>query len=244
MLLHEERYWTAVCQRQQQRIRLFETGLVFKLNGKLSQDPVISGITHGNYYQNQWDIPYNSSNLYDIKADVEALFQATGQHTDIEYRPAKHAALHPGQSAEVCIGDQIVGVFGSLHPRLLKEFDLPDNTYVFEFNINYLLKDSVPKYKRLSRFPSIRRDMALVVADEIPVAEIMKCIGDVAPDELNNLELFDVYHGEGIDKGKKSLALGLTFQRSSSTLTDEEAEAIQRRVLESLVTKFGAKLRE
>jgi phenylalanyl-tRNA synthetase beta chain len=231
-------------KRQQQRVRLFETGLVFKLNGKLSQDPVISGIIHGICFPNQWDISYNSSNLYDIKADVEALFQAVGLHSDIEFRPATHAALHPGQSAEASIGDQFAGVFGALHPRLLKQFDLPENVYVFEFNINSLLNDNIPKYKRLSRFPSIRRDMALVVADEIPVAEIMRCIGDIAPDELSNLELFDVYHGEGIEKGKKSLALGLTFQRSSSTLIDEEAEAIQSRILESLKNKFGAKLRE
>ncbi|MEE8321951.1 MAG: phenylalanine--tRNA ligase subunit beta [Gammaproteobacteria bacterium] len=231
-------------KRQQQRVRLFETGLVFKLNGKLSQAPVISGITYGNYYNNQWDIPYNSSNLYDIKADTEALFQAAGLRSDIEYRAATHAALHPGQSAEVYIGAQFAGIFGALHPRLAKKFDLPDGVYVFEFNIKSLLIDSVPKYKRLSRFPSIRRDMALVVADEIPVAEIMKCIGDIAPDELSNLELFDVYHGEGIEKGKKSLALGLTFQRSSSTLIDEEAEVILCRILESLKNKFGGKLRE
>jgi phenylalanyl-tRNA synthetase beta chain len=231
-------------KRQQQRIRLFETGLVFKLNEKLSQDPFISGITYGNYYNNQWDIPYNSCNLYDIKADVEAIFQVAGLHSDMEYRAAKHTALHPGQSVEAFIGDQILGIFGLLHPRILKEFNLPGDTYLFEININLLSNDSVAKYKRLSRFPSIRRDMALVVADEIPVSEIMMCIGEVAPDELSNLELFDVYHGEGIEKGKKSLALGLTFQRSSSTLIDEEAEAIQQRILESLKDKFSAKLRE
>ena len=231
-------------KRQQQRVRLFETGLVFKLDGMLNQVPAIGGIIYGNNFPNQFDIPYSSCNLYDMKADTEALFQALGEQSALSFRAASHTALHPGQSAAVYIKDQLAGVFGALHPRLLLRLDLPENVYVFEFYVEILSREGVPKYKRLSKFPSIRRDIAIVVANDIPVAEISRCIHDIAPDELINLELFDVYHGEGIEKGKKSLAFSLTFQRSSSTLIDGEVEAIMSRILEGLDHEFGGKLRE
>jgi phenylalanyl-tRNA synthetase beta chain len=229
--------------RQQQRVRLFETGLVFYKEKDIQQIPAIGGIIYGNIYDKQWGIADRSSDIFDLKGDVEGLLASCGYQRGSIFNPSSHPALHPGQSAEIIVDDHRVGYLGILHPRIQRKLDLPHQALLFELDIRRLSRKIAPIYQKLSKFPVIRRDLALVVAEHTPVADIIECVANTVPDMLNNLELFDVYQGEGIELGKKSLALGLTFQGSSSTLR-EEVEAIMGKILDNLQDKFGAALRE
>ncbi len=230
--------------RQQDRIRLFESGRVFKDGKEVEQDLMISGIISGNITEKQWDNPYSSSNIYDLKSDVEALVQAGRGSVEIKYVDNQHNALHPGQSAEIFIGNQAIGIIGALHPLMLKEFDLVQAAYVFELNLSSICVKTPVKFTKISKFPTVKRDISLLVDLNIPVHDITNCIETEASALLDNLELFDLYQGEGIDIEKKSLALGLTFQTSSSTLTEEEVETVMERILTALNSEFGATLRK
>ncbi len=231
-------------KRQQARIRLFETGLIFKNNKELSQSPAIAGIITGNINKNQWDMKDRACDLFDLKKDIEALFELNAYKIDVKFSPIDHSALHPGQSAKIIHENQEVGFIGALHPSVQKALGLAKETFVFECELEHISKQITVKYQKISKFPSVQRDISITVAEETPIAEIMDLIGKTTPDVLYNLELFDVYRGEAIDLGKKSLALGLTFQRTSSTLTDDEVESAVGSILEGLRKEFGALLRE
>jgi len=231
-------------KRQQQRIRLFEIGKVFSPGSTAAEVAVIAGITYGNIYYKQWGISNISSDFYDLKSDLEAILVSCLDRADIQYRAAAHKALHPGQSAEIWHNDQKIGLIGALHPLLADKQGLQQTVFMFEINLELLSPKTPVKFTKISKYPSIKRDISIVIDHEIPVQEILNCIRYQATAIFHNLELFDVYHGEGIDSGKKSLALGLTFQRSSSTLTDEEADIAVGNILNSLYKQFGATLRE
>ena len=231
-------------KRQQSRVRLFETGLIFSGAENLRQYPVLSGIMYGNKYNKQWDINNTLCDLYDLKQDVQALLKASFAADSLDFRSGEHAMLHPGQTVRVVVGDEDIGIFGQLHPRIRAELGIPNDVYLFEFIINKLNITKPIKYQPISRYPAVARDIAIVLDDSIALAEVLAEIKKSATNLLTNLELFDVYHGEGIEKGKKSLALGLTFQTTSSTLKDEEVEAIMKEVIAGLNDKFGATLRE
>lgn len=229
--------------RQQQRIRLFETGLIFKNDTDLHQIPAIAGIISGNIDKNQWDTKDKLSDFFDLKKDVEALFGIDGYQMTVDFSPIEHPALHPGQSAKIMYNKQELGFIGALHPSIQKQLDIAKGVLVFELELRNISQQITAKYRQISKFPSVRRDLSITVDESTPVAEIMKLISETTPDVLYNLELFDVFRGEAIDLGKKSLALGLTFQRTSSTLTDDEVESAVGSILENLHKKFGALLR-
>lgn len=232
--------------RQQLRVRLFETGLVFqKTGGEISQIPVIGGIIYGNIYNKQWDNKDTSCDYFDIKGDVEEILRISGMLQEgTEFRPLNHPALHPGQSAGIFFENQYIGLVGALHPALQLSLELVQTTYVFELHVQSISKQITAKYQKLSKFPAVKRDLAIVVGAEITLDQVIKSIKNAAIGTLINLELFDVYQGEGIDLGKKSLAMGLTFQGSSSTLTDEEVVASMGVVLSRLKNELGGTLRE
>ncbi|MEM7304140.1 MAG: phenylalanine--tRNA ligase subunit beta [Pseudomonadota bacterium] len=229
-------------KRQQERMRIFESGLVYQGTEKLQQDSHIAGLIYGNINKKQWDKENILCDFYDLKNDVEALFSIIFAN-ELTFSESKSKVLHPGQAVDVFLAGKELGFFGQLHPKLASLLDLKKNTYVFEFNMNNIVKKDVIRYQPISKFPSIRRDMAIVLDEKIPYADVLESIKNDATDVLSNLELFDVYQGEGIEKKKKSLALGLTFQVTSSTLKDEEVETIMGNVLDGLYNKFGAKLR-
>ena len=231
-------------KRQQERVRLFEIGLVFKNARHLSQEYHVGGVSIGNYYENQWNIPYNSCNLYDIKADIQSWLNTLGLEMRIHYSEIEHSALQPGQAAGVYCGETRIGWFGRLHPRIGAALALPGDCYLFECNAEKIA-DKIPSaIRKLSKFPAVKRDLSFEIGEDVPVAEVIHCVKNQLEEDLYNLELFDVYQGEGIDPGKKSLALGLTFQKTSRTLTDEEVESLMNRVLNQLGKQFGAKQRE
>ena len=231
-------------KRQQQRVRIFETGRSY-LDGDVPvQEPLIAALSYGNLYPEQWDIRDTGSNFFDIKGDVEALVQAASPNLRVEYRPYRHPALHPGQAAEIILNNQSIGFLGAVHPRVLKDLDITQTAYVFELKLAALSQKLTTNYRKLSKFPSIRRDLSIVLDREIPASEVLKCVQSAGSELLENLELFDLYIGEGIDIEKKSLSLGLTFQGTSSTLIDQEVDDLVTSILRALQSQFGAKLRE
>lgn len=230
-------------KRQRDRIRLFETGLIFKGNEDLIQDAHIGGLIYGNLYKKQWDKEDIKSDFYDLKCDVEAILHSVVEVDRVEFRQSESEILHPGQAVDVLIDDKETGCFGQLHPKIASELDLNNTVYLFDFKLKNLNKKEVVKFQAISKFPSVKRDISVLIDEVVPLAEIIASVKSDATEALSKLELFDVYQGEGIENNKKSIALGLTFQVTSSTLRDEEVKSIMGNVIDGLYNKFGAKLR-
>ena len=232
--------------RQQARVRLFEVGRRYLAgkNGQTHEQRIISGVACGSTVAEQWGIKDRSVDFFDVKADVEALLAVSGRN--YEFRPAQHPALHPGQTAEIALrGDaKPIGIMGTVHPEIQKKTGLDGSVILFELEAEALLAAIIPEFREISRFPAIRRDLAVVLRIETSAQSVLDCVQKVAGQLLVNLELFDEYRGEGIDSGRKSLALGLTFQDTSRTLNDEDVEAVMGRVVTALQADFDAQLRQ
>lgn len=229
--------------RQQTRVRVFESGRRFLPGAKgLVEQPVIAGAVTGHAAEEQWAIPKRGADFYDVKADIEALLALTGQPDRFRFIPGSHSALHPGQTAAIHLGEEQVGWLGALHPGLQAQLEL-DPVVLFELALPALTQRRVPAFTEISRFPAIRRDLAVVVSEATAAQQVADTIRRVAGNLLVNLQLFDVYRGEGIDSGRKSLALGLTLQDSSRTLREAEVDALMTQVISTLTTEVGAKLR-
>ena len=228
--------------RQQSRIRLFETGLVFvRDEGRILQPAMIGAIALGPVVPEQWADRARTVDFYDVKGDVESLLALSGGAA--EFIPETHPALHPGQSAAIVRHGERVGVIGVLHPALASEFKLP-GAVLFELQLDTVNTGSPPKFKALSRFPAVRRDISLLAPEATSASVIRKCIEQAGVGILEHLELFDVYLGEGIDSGMKSISLALTFQSRSRTLDDTEVNAALSVILDSLSRNLGVALRE
>ena len=233
--------------RQQPRVRLFESGQCFlqESDDSLKQDPLIAGLITGNVYDEQWGIASRQADFYDLKADVQAMLDLTGQGQHFSFTAAKHPALHPGQSARISNRDkQSLGWIGMLHPRLEKELGFNSQVFLFEMDLTSLLARRLPVFQSLSKFPSVRRDLAIVVDQNIPVEDLVKCIYSTKSSIVKNVKTFDVYTGERVELGKRSIAFGLIFQASSLTLTDSEIDAAVSEVLDKLAKEFRTELRD
>ena len=231
-------------KRQCSRIRLFEVGLVFSGGDKITETPVVGGLICGNISGKQWAIKDREGDFFDLKKDVENLISYSIPIEKVEFRPFLHSALHPKQAAQIIIKGQKRGFMGALHPLIRDSLQINQPVFFFELSLQALVEHETPVYSQISRFPSIRRDISLLVAAETPVADIIKSVWQAAPTELTKLELFDVYYGENFDIAKKSLALGLTFEGYSRTLTDIEVESLLSSIVGQLCRNFGATLRE
>ena len=230
--------------RQQARVWLFESGLRFRRRrGETLQEPVLAGLASGSALPDQWGLSRRPVDFYDVKADVEALLASTGVAAEFRFEPTSHPALHPGQAAAIFRGAEEVGRLGALHPAHLRSLDIEGPVYLFELGLGPLQQGVLPRFAPLSRFPAIRRDLAVVVDEAVPAEAVRVAIGQAAGDMLNDLELFDVYRGEGIEGGRKSLALSLTLQAADRTLLDAEVDAVVRGVLEALEREYKATLR-
>jgi len=231
--------------RQQNRIRIFESGLRFiKQHDEIKQDLMLSGLVTGSVYPEQWSEVTRRVDYYDLKADLEAVLALTGNEGGFTFEPAAHPSLHPGQSARLRCGEETLGWIGMLHPEIERNLDLDGSTYLFEIRIDERLEGHLPAYQALSKFPSIRRDIAIVVDEDIEYRQVSACIRHAVPKALKEILLFDVYTGEKVDSGLKSLALGLILQETSHTLTDSEVDGIVDRVLLVLKGELNAQLRD
>lgn len=229
--------------RQQMRIRLFEIGPRF-VPGPMGvrEESVVAGAIFGLAAPEQWGTSKRAVDFYDLKGDVEALLSLA--HSGFEIQSAKHPALHPGQCAAVLRQGERIGVFGALHPTLQTKLGLDKPVFLFELGLAGLARVDIPRFREISKYPSVRRDLAVVVAESTPAQTVHDCVARAAGGLLANLELFDEYHGEGIDFGRKSLALALTLQDYSRTLNEEVAEAVIQRVVVALKSELGAQLRQ
>ncbi|HHB92449.1 MAG TPA: phenylalanine--tRNA ligase subunit beta [Thioploca sp.] len=227
-------------KRQMNRIRLFETGLRFIKSEELQQEQMLAGVVSGMRWSKQWGQTEQPIDFFDVKSDVEALIS----HTNYHFAPATHSALHPGQTAAIYCNDENIGLLGALHPSLVQELELQAPIYLFELRLLPLYKVSLPQFKEISKYPSIRRDLALVVSEDINISQLQTCIWRMNIETLIDLQLFDVYQGKGIPLDQKSLAIGLLFQSDLRSLTDSEIDDIVRQLINKLEQTFGAKLRE
>ncbi|MDP2902378.1 MAG: phenylalanine--tRNA ligase subunit beta [Methylovulum sp.] len=230
--------------RQQQRVRLFETGLRFvKKDGDVRQQKTLAGLILGSAYPEQWGEKSRKVDFFDMKADVQSMFALSG--CNAEFLVAKHSALHPGQSAEILssAGEKI-GWIGMLHPTLEKQLGFDTQIFLFELDQNLLLNKRIPLFRPLSKYPSVRRDLALIVREEIAAREVISSIKDCNEPMLQDVVIFDIYHGKGVADGFKSIALSLHLQNDIQTLTDSEIDAILKRVLDTLINKISARLRD
>ena len=230
--------------RQQNRVRLFESGLRFVGQlAELRQESMLAGVITGNRLTESWSHGRESVDFYDLKGDVEALLAAAGDAEAFRFVAGEHPALHPGQCARIEREGRTVGYMGAIHPQLAAELGIEQPLFLFELQLASLAEGKLPVFSELSRFPEVRRDLALLVDRDTPAEELLSCIRESAGDYLTDLKLFDVYQGKGIDPLRKSLAVGLTWQHPSRTLNDDEVSAATQTILTSLGERFNATLR-
>jgi phenylalanyl-tRNA synthetase beta chain len=230
--------------RQQNRVRLFEAGLRFiKKDGETQQQKMLAGLVLGDVYSDQWGDKARKVDFFDMKADIEAIFALTG--CQVRFLSAQQSALHPGQTAEILTSDgETVGWMGMLHPNLEKQLGFDTQVFLFELDQNRLLNKRIPVFKSLSKYPSVKRDLALIVNEDVSASEIVSCIMGSAEPSLQEVVIFDIYRGKGVEEGSKSIALTLVMQDYKQTLTDTEIDAIVGRLLTLLNTEKNAKLRD
>lgn len=231
--------------RQWERFKLFEIGICFLKKGKeLSELPKLAGLMMGFTSPEQWGIPPHPADFYDVKGDLESLFSFLNLEKALNFKLAKHAALHPGQTAGIYLEEQRIGIVGALHPSVLQSLHLSDQVFLFELDLNILLnKIHKPILKEISKLPEVRRDIAILVNQAIPAKEIQDTIKLTAGDWLKDVFIFDVYQGTGVSPGLKSIALALIFQHPTRTLVDDEITKQLTHVIETLQGKMGAVLR-
>ena len=227
--------------RQQQRLCLFEAGLIFEATAAQTlQRPMLGAVRYGSRFPKQWGIGEDATDFYDLKGDIEAICGVLPDSERLVCKPLDHPAFHPGQSAEVYRDGQWAGRFGLLHPALANEYKLASGLWLMELFQSALVQVKMPVFQAFSRHPVVRRDIAVVVDEAVSAGELRKCVGQARADMLKKLELFDVYRGEGIDSGRKSMAFTLTFQAPSRTLDDAEVNASVKKILDSLAKHLGA----
>ncbi len=231
--------------RQQGRIRLFESGLRFvRQDEEIKQEKMLAAVVTGSVDPEQWGQPARAVDFFDLKGDVQALLALTGLPGAFSFAAAEHPSLHPGQSARVLRDGEPLGWIGLLHPEIERKLDLTGSTYLFEMRLNGLLEGRLPAFEPLSKYPSIRRDIAIVVDQKVEFGQVVAQVRAAAPDILQDILLFDVYTGKNIDSGLKSLAFGLILQGTSYTLTDQEVDGAVERILVALKQGLNAQLRD
>jgi phenylalanyl-tRNA synthetase beta chain len=231
--------------RQQDRVRLFESSKSF--HGELGTHTEvvrIAALATGALRPEQWGSGSESVDFYDVKADVEALLALSSSANEIQFKAANHPALQPGQTAEVIRNDEVIGVVGKLHPNLAKQYDLKRAVYLFELDAEKTLATSAPIARSISKFPTIRRDIAVIVEDKITADQLVKAVASASPELIQSVRIFDIYTGQGIEAGRKSVAIGLILQETSRTLTDDDADIVMAAAVKKLEDQFAAVLRD
>ena len=232
-------------KRNQEIIRFFESGLSFvKSEAGLTQESMLAGVVTGRAVPEQWDSQSHEVDFYDLKSDVETLLKMTGRKDEFVFKASQHPALHPGQTAELLtVSGESIGFVGLLHPALEKKLGLDQKVYLFELKQQALLTRVIPKFVELSKYQAVRRDIALVVDADLAVQSVVDYISQHGR-LIRDIVVFDVYQGQGVESGRKSIALGLILQDYSKTLVDQEVDDIVQNLVSGLAETFGARLRD
>ncbi|HEX4677356.1 MAG TPA: hypothetical protein VH209_18605, partial [Steroidobacteraceae bacterium] len=259
-------------RRQQDRIRLFEHGARFVVTaGATLEVDTLAGVACGARLPEQWGVPRDMrgpADFYDVKGDLEALLIATGAEKSFVFEPAALSCLHPGRAARILRDGREVGFIGELHPSLVRELDFTYSPVLFELDLGGTASGSAvqtsaqaqqsgaqgdfaealavqkPQHSEISRFPQVRRDIAVVVDESVALSALADRVLSSASTLLHSLRVFDVYRGTGIETGRKSIALGLIFQDISRTLTDDDVDRLMASIVTDLRESLNAKIRE
>jgi phenylalanyl-tRNA synthetase beta chain len=230
--------------RQQQRVRLFETGLCFipRSNELLQKRHIAAVITGCREYEG-WHSKPEPVDFYDLKGNLESILRLS-THSNFDFVKTTNPILHPGQGADVIYKNKTVGFIGALHPTIMPKLDLSQPVFVFELELSPILESELPNFGEISKFPSIRRDIAVTVDIEINVQSLINSIFSIKSEILREVFVFDVYTGKEVRNNRKSVALGLILQDFSRTLVDEDVDKLVIKVLNQLKKEYNAILRE
>jgi phenylalanyl-tRNA synthetase beta chain len=232
-------------RRQQSRVRLFEIGNKFDVaDDGLREIETLAGVACGTRWPEQWGSAREPLEFYDVKADVENVLALAGDAAAVRFEPDSLACLRPGRTARILRNAVPIGWLGELHPRLVKTLSLSHTLFLFELEIKSAFSSKQLQFKQISRFPTVRRDLAVVVDESVPLAVLRENVTVSASGLLSELRVFDVYRGPGVDLGRKSIALGLILQDSSRTLTDVDADAVVASVVTRLRDVLSATIRD
>ncbi len=234
--------------RQQNRLRLFEYGLKFvpdaAAEGGVRQVAVLGGVIVGSLANEHWAIAERPVDFFDLKGDVEALLSLLSDNDSVHFAAAEHSALHPGQTAAIYRQGKVVGMLGALHPEAERKLGIKGKAMLFELELSALGERQIVQAEELSKYPANRRDLALAVKSTVHFADIVATIKKVGVNQLVDLRLFDVYTGQGVADGFKSLAIALTLQDRARTLEDKDIQAVVNQVVSVLKDEFDATLRD
>ncbi len=235
-------------KRQQSNLSFFESGLVFTADEKaengVNQKPMLGGVFAGNTHAEHWSISNKPVDFFDIKGIVEEVLALSGQVVEYEFVASQHNAFHPGLCANILIGEEVIGTLGAIHPKYEKKLGLGSRTFAFELMLDKVNTRNIPEIQPISKFPAIRRDLAVIVSDQINTGKLLKSIEKIGITNLVSLNLFDLYTGEGIGDGEKSLALSIWLQSVDKTLEDQEIQDTVDKVVTHLRDNFSAALRD
>jgi phenylalanyl-tRNA synthetase beta chain len=236
-------------RRQQTRVRLFEIGSKFNISKdprslELQEVETLAGIATGTRWPQQWGSQSEPVDFYDVKADVLDVLGLTGDVSSVRFEPESLAVLRPGCAARIYRGQSAIGWIGEIHPQTAKALNLPTTAFLFELEITLAFKAKSLQYHKISKYPSVRRDLAIVIDESVPLAVLQENVTVSASGLLSELRVFDVYRGPSIETGRKSVALGLILQDSSRTLTDVDADAVVTAVATRLRDVLSATIRD
>jgi phenylalanyl-tRNA synthetase beta chain len=229
---------------QRQRFKLFELGPQFAASPEgVKQTAVLAGLVVGSRNPEHWEGASPNLDFFDVKGDVEALLQLTGRADEFRFETATHPALCPGRTARITLDEHSVDWLGTLHPDLQSRVDKKRAAVVFALQVHAAFAAVVPAFRAYSKFPSIRRDLAIVVDEQVSAEALKTAARTAAGAQLQEVVVFDVYRGKGVDSRRKSIGLGLILQDVSRTLTDEDADQTMRAVMLRLEHELGATIR-
>ena len=241
-------------RRQQTRVRLFEIGKKFLVQGDargagqggdLREIETLAGIATGARWPEQWGSPREALDFYDVKADLQSVLALAGDASSVRFEAADTlACLRPGRAARIYRNDRAVGWLGEIHPQVGRAINLSNTAFLFELEIDSAFVAKAPQFNKISKLPSVRRDLAIVIDESVPLAVLQENVTVSASGLLHELRVFDVYRGPGVESGRKSVALGLILQDSSRTLTDVDADAVVTAVVRRLRDVLSATIRD
>ena len=225
--------------RKQDRAFVFEIGAVYHQQGvSYTEATRISGLAYGSALPEQWATTGAEVDFFDVKAHIEGLLGSKAV-----FEKAEHTALHPGQSAKILLNGKVVGRFGKLHPKWQQQYDLPNSAYLFEIEVAAIVSRDLPSYHDVSKLLPVRRDIAIVIDENIAAGDVLSCINNANLPLVSEVALFDLYQGKGVAENKKSLALSVLMHDTQKTLTDNDADTTMANLLQLLQNGFKAELR-
>jgi phenylalanyl-tRNA synthetase beta chain len=225
--------------RKEPRVRIFEAGRIFVGKGVEQQPYRIGGLAYGDVAPEQWGAAARKVDFFDLKADVEILCAGS----KLSFTPAEHKSLHPGRSALILIDGKAIGFIGELHPKLAQQYEFTQAPVLFELDSEAVLPSRLPKYAEVSKFPPVARDLAILVDEGAEVGGVLTLVRSKAPLVGTQVILFDIYRGQGVPKGKKSLAFRVVMQDTERTYTDDEVDVVIAKIVDALQGGYGAELR-